>query len=108
MRLLCDHHVATKYITAFEATEWITCERVADVLSPDAPDREIARYATANDYIVFTNDDDFQAETLDHDLITYDQIENPTPQTVCDALEAIAAAYDDATLIWEHVPNGWV
>lgn len=48
MRLLCDYHVATKSLPAFEATEWITCERVADVL-PDAPDREIARYATAND-----------------------------------------------------------
>lgn len=108
MRLLCDHHVAIKYSDTFEAANWITCRRVADVLSSDTSDAEIAQYAAANNYIVFTNDDDFQVETLQHDLITYDQMENPSPRDVVDALQAINETYDDTTRIWEHVPDGWV
>jgi predicted nuclease of predicted toxin-antitoxin system len=90
MRLLCDHHVVTKYCEAFEATDWITYERIATVLSPDADDGDIAQYAVDHGYIVFTNDDDFQAETLDYDLITYEQIENPTPGDVLERLCLIA------------------
>lgn len=108
MRLLCDHHVATKYSNAFEVTDWITCERVAEVLTPDADDSEIAQYAIDHDYIVFTNDDDFQAKHLDYDLITYEQIDNPTPGDVLEALQDIDETYTDDTLIWEHVPNGWI
>lgn len=108
MRLLCDHHVPTKFITAFETTDWITCVRVAEALYPKAPDSEIAQYAVEHARIVFTNDDDFQAKTVDYDLITYDQLDEPTPGTVLDALHAIDNAYDDDTLIWEHVPDGWI
>jgi hypothetical protein len=108
VRLLCDNHVPTKYITAFEAPDELEVLLVRDVLSPSASDGAIARYAAANECAVFTNDDDFYTDELRHGLILYSQIEDPPPGEVVDAVVAIDAAYDSATDIVEFVPDGWI
>jgi hypothetical protein len=77
-------------------------------LRPSASDEAIARYATANDCVVFTNDDDFYTEQLHHGLVLYSQIEDPPPGAVLEALVAIEAAYDSTADIVEFVPDGWI
>lgn len=108
MRILCDHHVAAKYVQAFEQENWITVTRVQDILSPDAPDSEIVAYAMNNDWVVFTNDDDFYGETIPHGLLVYSQIEDPCPGDVVDACSAINDAYTSHDEIDEVVPDGWI
>jgi hypothetical protein len=108
MRVLCDQNVASKYRTAFEQTEYVTVTAVAEKLSHDAPDSEIAAYATDQDWVVFTNDDDFYTESPSHGLLLYDQLEDPTPGVVLEAIEAIEASYERPDEIAEYVPDGWI
>jgi hypothetical protein len=108
MRILCDQNVASTYRTAFEQAESITVATVAERLSHDAPDAEIAAYATDHDWVVFTNDDDFYTESLSHGLLLYDQLEDPTPGVILEAIEAIEARYERPDEIAEYVPDGWV
>jgi len=42
MRILCDQHVPTKYVQAFEQESWLTVSTVAEELSPDVADADIA------------------------------------------------------------------
>lgn len=107
MRILCDHHVATKYTQVFQREDWITVATVENVLSRDAPDDEIAVYAATNDWVIFTNDDDFYADDVPHGLLVYSQIEDPRPGDVVDAISAIGAAYASDDEIDEVVPDGW-
>lgn len=108
MRLLCDHNVNEKYTDTFRRTNWITVTTVRDELSQDADDPDISAFAEREGWVVFTEDDDFT--DLDHDrgLVLYIEQQNPSPDTVVDALATIADAYDDHRAIEEHVPDGWI
>lgn len=108
MRVLCDHNVAAKYHQTFERAEWLDVSTVAEELSPDAADGEIADLATREGWVVFTTDDDFYAQTVTHGLLVYSQIEDPSPGDVLVAIEAIADAYDTPGEIDEVVPDGWI
>lgn len=108
MRILCDQNVANKYIRAFEQEDWIVVARVRDSLTPDATDDEIAAYAETNDWIVFTNDDDFYRHDPSFGLLVYSQIEDPRPGDVLDAIRAIDASYESHRGIIETVPDGWL
>lgn len=108
MRLLCDHHVATKYIRAFKHSDAITVTTVAEVLSPDASDSAIAVFAAENEWVVFTNDDDFFEQTASFGLIVYSQIDDPQPSIIVDAVTAIEQAYESTADIIETVPGNWV
>lgn len=108
MRVLCDEHVAPKYVDALEQAAGITVATAPDKLSPSAPDSEIAAYAAAHDWVVLTNDNDFFSERQQHGLLYYSQIENPAPGDVVDAILAINGAYESNGDAVEKVPNGWV
>lgn len=108
MRLLCDHHVPTKYLRAFEHASEITATTVADELSPSASDGEIATLAEQNDWIVFTNDDDFFEQTASFGLLVYSQVEDPQPSDIVNAVIAIDRAYESNSEIIETVPDGWI
>jgi hypothetical protein len=108
MRLLCDRSVLQKYIDTFERTDWLTVMQSEDVFSDDAPDREISEYAAREGWVVFTEDDDFQAFDHERGLILYHHIEQPSPGDVVAALRAIADAYDEYQGMTEHVPDGWI
>lgn len=108
MRILCDQNAAEKYRLAFDQADSITVSTVGHELRPDATDAEIALFASANDWVVFTNDDDFFSTPGEFGLLLYDQIEDPTPGDVLQAVRAIAYAYDDDSEIVEWVPDGWV
>lgn len=108
MQILCDHHVPAKYISAFEDAAGITVRPVSDVLSPTATDHEIARYAEQNDWVVFTNDDDFLLTDGDHGLLIYDQIADPPPGNIVDAVNRIDDAYESNEGILEAVPGEWI
>lgn len=108
MRILCDQNVAQKYREALEQTEDITVTTVADVLRHDAGDTDIAVYAETHDWVVFTTDDDFYTAGGDHGLLIYDQIEDPTPGDVVEAIQEIRNAYNSASDIVESVPDGWI
>lgn len=59
MRLLCDQNVDHQYVDALVAATDFTVLTVRAALDPRATDTAIAAYAAANDYVVFTSDDDF-------------------------------------------------
>ncbi|PSP58025.1 hypothetical protein BRC76_09030 [Halobacteriales archaeon QH_8_67_36] len=108
MRVLCDEHVAPKYVDALERTGGITVATAPDKVSPSAPDSKIAAYAAAHDWVVLTNDNDFFSERQQHGLLYYSQIENPPPGDVVDAILAINGAYESNGDAVEKVPDGWV
>lgn len=78
-----------------------------DVLSDNAPDREISAYAAQEGWVVFTEDDDFLRFDHDRGIMLYHHIKQPSPGDVLDAIRKIADAYDDH-YINEHVPDGWI
>ena len=108
MRILCDHHVPPRYVHAFEQKPEITVTTVRDSLTRDAPDAEIAAFAKREDWVVYTNDDDFYHPDLSHGLVVYSQRENPSPGDIVDAVLAIDRAYVSPTEVNEFVPDGWI
>lgn len=108
MRILCDHHVAPKYVQAFEAGEWIKVTTVEEALSRDASDAAISSFAVSNDWVVFTNDSDFYRLGTDHGLLVYSQLENPSPGDVVEAIRRIEEGYASESEIMEVVPGEWV
>ena len=108
MRILCDHHVPPRYVQAFEQEPAVTVTAVRTLLSHDASDAMIAAVARRDDWVVFTNDDDFYSPTPSHGLVVYSQRDNPAPGDVVDAMLAIDRAYTSPSEIIEFVPNGWV
>lgn len=107
MRILCDQHVPTKYVRALQDESWVTVSTVREELSADASDAEIAAFAEEDDWIVFTNDDDFYGLDVSHGLVVYSQLEDPRPGVVVDALEAIDEAFATTTDVRAVVPDGW-
>ena len=99
MRLLCDQHVPPKYLSAFANAKDVTATTVRDKLAADASDTDIATYAAEREWVVFTNDDDFYRSATVYGLLVYDQISDPSPDEILDAVRAIEAAYDDPTAI---------
>jgi hypothetical protein len=108
MRILCDHHVAPKYVRAFEREPWITVTIVEEVLEKDAPDPKISSVARSENWVVFTNDTDFYRLGVDHGLLVYSQLEDPSPGDVIDATQKIDDAYTSREEISEFVPGRWI
>lgn len=108
MRILCDQMVRESYVEALASQPEHTVVRVRDELQPDATDAEIAAYATANEWVVLTADDDFFDDTVPHGLLYYEDSNAPSPRVLRDAIRAIEAAYDESAVITEWIPNGWV
>jgi hypothetical protein len=81
---------------------------VEDGLQHDATDAEIAAYAEENQWVVFTNDDDFFVAGGDHDLLLYDQLEDPRPGDIVQAVQQIEQVYSGSSSIVESVPGEWV
>lgn len=108
IRLLCDQNVARQYVDGFRAGEDLRVVTVREVLDARAPDADIAAYAAANGYVVFTSDDDFFALDAGCGRIHYSQEEAPDVGAVLTAVRAVADAYDEHDRIFEHVPDGWV
>ncbi|THE63040.1 hypothetical protein D8Y22_21605 [Salinadaptatus halalkaliphilus] len=107
MRLLCDHNVNEQYTEAFRQPDWITVVTVREVLAQDAQDDEIGRYAAANDWVIFTEDDDHLEYEQDRGVVLYHQTELPSPGDVTAALAAIDAVYTDRSDVREFVPGEW-
>lgn len=107
MRILCDQNVPGKYVAAFRDADGITVATVEDKLEHDATDAEIATYAERNQWVVFTNDDDFFVAGGDHGLLLFDQLEDPQPRKVARAVQQIADVYVDPAEIIESVPGDW-
>ena len=116
VRILCDHNVDGKYVEVFRRTDWITAKTEREVLSSEAYDPEIMTYAEANDWVVFTSDlafddddeDGIDPAAIECGVVTYRQVEDPSPGLVVDALRQIAGQYPDHSEIREYVPGGWV
>ena len=90
MRLLCDQNVAGKYVQAFENHDEFVVSTVAEGLSPD------------------TSDDDFFEHADQCGGLVYNQLHDPPPGDVLDAVMAIDAAYESNQEIIEVVPGNWV
>jgi len=108
IRLLCDQNVDHRYLDAFRAAEGIEAVSVREVLDPRSSDPDIAAYAAANGYVVFTCDDDFFGFDRGCGLIYYEQETAPRVGTVVAAIQSIGAAYDEYHSMVEVVPDGWV
>ena len=108
MRLLCDQNVAGKYVQAFENHDEFVVSTVAEELSPDTSDDDIVAYAARYDWVVFTSDDDFFEHADQCGVLVYNQLHDPPPGDVLDAVMAIDAAYESNREIIEVVPGNWV
>jgi len=108
MRILCDQNVPAKYVDAFQSTDSLIVTTVKDALQHDATDTEIAAYAEQNQWVVFTNDDDFFIAGGDHGLLLYDQLEDPRPGDIVQAVQRIEQTYTDPNDIVESIPGKWV
>lgn len=107
MRILCDQMVKESYVEALASDPEHTVARVRDEPQPDATDDAIATYATANEWVVLTADDDYFDETISHGLLYYEDGDPPSPRALRAVVGAIDAAYDDHSAIREWVPDGW-
>lgn len=108
MRLLCDQNVATKYVQTFENRDDFVVTTVANELSPDTADGDIVAYAAAHDWIVFTSDDDFFEHADQCGVLVYNQLSDPSPGDVLDAVMAIDDAYESNQEITEVIPGNWI
>lgn len=108
MHLLCDQNVAATYVQAFERSEEFVVTTVADELSPDATDDDIVSHAATQDWVVFTSDDDFFEHADQCGVLVYNQLSDPSPGDLLDAVLTIAEAYESNQEIIETVPGDWV
>jgi hypothetical protein len=108
MQILCDQNVPTKYVVAFQRADGITATTVENILEHDATDAAIAAYAERNGWVVFTNDDDFFVAGGDHGLLLYDQLDDPAPGDIVDAVQQIDQVYTDPSDIVESIPGKWI
>lgn len=108
MRVLCDHNVDERYVSALRAADDLTVTTVRDALDSRASDPDIAAYAAANDWVIFTSDDDFFEIAGGYGQLYYHQVEEPAVGDVLTAIRQIRDAYEDDTEIVEFVPDGWV
>jgi len=108
MRILCDQNVSAKYIEAFQRADFVTVTTVADALKHDVKDKDISAYAEREEWVVFTNDDDFFVAGGDHGLLLYDQIEDPDPGEILAAVQQIKQVYADLSDIVEKLPGEWI
>lgn len=108
MRLVCDHHVPTRLVTAFRETPWVDVVTVAETLDPDADDADIVEFAVDTGRVILTNDDDFFTIDGQYGLLVYEQVNRPAPTEVVAAIDSIRDAYEDHREITEWVPDGWV
>jgi len=108
VRVLCDHHVAPKYVQALDSERWLTVRTVEMVLARDATDGAISSHAKEHGWVVFTSDDDFFRTGPDHGLLVYSQLDDPSPGDVLVAVRRIDSVYDDAEEITEVVPGAWI
>ena len=108
MRLLCDQNVAQRYIDAFDDAPDLTVTTVRDVLDARATDPDIAAYAAAKGWVVFTSDDDFFQLADRCGCIYYHQPKEPAVGEILAAVRVIGDAYDDHSEIIEVVPGNWV
>lgn len=108
MRVLCDHHVAPKYVQALDREPWVTVQTVQRTLARDATDEAIASHAAEHGWVVLTSDDDFFRTGPDHGLLVYSQLDDPSPGDVLAAVRRIDAVYEVAEEITEVVPGAWI
>lgn len=108
MRILCDQNVNEKYTETFRQTDWITVSTVREELAQDALDDEIGRYAAANNWVIFTEDDDHLEYEQNRGVILYHQNESASPTEVVAAVDAISTVYTNHREIREFVPGDWV
>jgi predicted nuclease of predicted toxin-antitoxin system len=108
MRILCDQMVEERYVSALRDEEQHIVSRVRTELAPNADDDAIADYATRNDWVILTSDDDFFREEINHGLLYFNQVGKPTPRELCEAISKIDRAYDDHAMILESIPSEWV
>lgn len=90
MKILCDRHVAPRYVNAFQRTDWLKATRVSDHLPVDASDADIIGHAEEHGQVVFTADkrflmDDSETEVNERErieadcgIIFYDQRQKPS------------------------------
>jgi hypothetical protein len=107
LRILCDHSADQRFVDTFERTDWITVIQVEDVLSEDAPDRDISEYAEQYGWVVFTEDDDFLDIDHNRGVVRYHPLDDSSPGDVLDALRVIVDAYDDHRDIEQRIPGRW-
>ena len=109
MRILFDQNVEPKYIEALEREHWTTTDHCGNHFPDDAPDADIADFAEANDWVVFTRDDDFFriASQRDCGLLFFHKQHNPQPATIAAKVEKISNAYSNHDNIREGLPGTW-
>jgi hypothetical protein len=109
MRILFDRNVEPRFVHAIESTPWATVTRSEDHFPPDAPDEDITDWAEANDWVIFTRDNDFFRLARDSDcgLLFLHKRRDPNPGTIADAVARIDAAYTDHEDIEEGLPGNW-
>lgn len=108
MRILCDQMVKERYVETLGSDPEHTVARVRDVLQPDTSDDAVASYATAEEWVVLTADDDFFDEEVPHGLLYYEDHDPPSARTLQEAIRAIDAAYETTAAVTEWLPDGWV
>lgn len=108
MRLRCDQNVAAKYVQAFDGLDEFVVTTVADELSPDASDEEVVAFAATHDWVVFTSDDDCFEHADQCGVLVYNQLIDPSPGDVREAVRAIEEVYESNQDIIETVPGSWV
>lgn len=108
MDILFDQNVNSKYLSALEGIDGVSVRTVKDALDPEASDGNIASRARDNEWVIFTNDDDFFVHASDIGLLYYSQVEDPSPGDVAAAVRQISTVYEDPVDIVETVPGDWV
>lgn len=108
MDVLFDQNVDSKYARALERIDGVSVREVKSVLDPEASDGTIASTARANEWVVFTNDDDFFVHVPEIGLLYYSQVEDPSPGDVATAVRRISTVYEDPMDVVEVVPGDWL
>jgi predicted nuclease of predicted toxin-antitoxin system len=106
MRILFDRNVEPKFIQAIDQEPWTTTDPVDNHFPQTADDSDLADFAEANDWVLFTRDEPFfgRSKRRNCGFILLHQKRNPRPGAVVDTLRQIRDTYSDYSNIYEGVP----
>jgi len=109
-RLLADENIERATITYLEQlghdVEWVG-ERPELGLGID--DETIVQYASADNRLVLTQDDDFLTLAADHRVgVLFQTDETLSARTVGDIIDELADHIDQSTIVVEYVSRNWL
>jgi predicted nuclease of predicted toxin-antitoxin system len=99
--------VPRKYRDALSDTSWASVAVTTDFLDPEATDRGIAEFATANGFVLFVRDEDFfeVEERAGTGVLFLQELRNSSPKTVIETITSYVRSTPTIRKLWKVSPG---